>query len=217
MSEVIILGIETSGILCSVAWRQKNRLLLEYNLEVPNNHAIVLPNLVREGLKKLALRTKDIGCIVLTSGPGSFTGLRIGMAYAKGFCYALEAPLIAISNFELLASQVLVNRFPLYTLLDARKGKYYMGVFEKNRQKLSNKLILEGSALLKYIDQKGILIVHEKVNIDDILIKIKMPVFKGRISANILCELGYQKHIEGKQSHLDDIEPLYLQKFAGVA
>ena len=64
MSENIILGIETSGILCSVAWRQKSRLLLEYNCEVPNNHAIVLPNLVTEGLKKLALKPHDISCII---------------------------------------------------------------------------------------------------------------------------------------------------------
>ena len=178
---------------------------------------MILPQLVNEGLKKLTLKPEDISCMVINSGPGSFTGLRISMAYAKGFCYALEIPMIAISNFELLASQVVDNRFPIYTLVDARRGRYYMGVFEKSIEELNKKIIVDGSDLINVLDQQGIIIVHEKINIDDILSKLKMPVFKGHICANILSEMGHQKHKQDKINNLDDLEPLYLQKFAGVA
>ena len=117
MSDHLVLGIETSGILCSVAWWQNGSVLLEYNLEKKNEHAVLLAALVERGFNELKIDHNTVTHVAVGSGPGSFTGLRIGMSYAKGFCFGHNIPLIPVTNFELLSDLAEDNKFPIYTFV----------------------------------------------------------------------------------------------------
>jgi tRNA threonylcarbamoyladenosine biosynthesis protein TsaB len=218
MSKQIILGIETSGILCSVAWWQNGSVLLEYSIERKNEHAVILAALVEKGLKELAIYATDVSRVVVGSGPGSFTGLRIGMSYAKGFCYGQSLPLIPVTNFELLSDCVEENVYPIYTLIEAGKGNYYTGVFNRDRSILEEKTVNSLSQLRRNISGEGIVVVHEESSVGyfsqsfDKAIKI----INGQYSAAKLCKLGNSKFKKGWQANLNEIEPFYLQAFAGV-
>jgi tRNA threonylcarbamoyladenosine biosynthesis protein TsaB len=214
----LVVGIETSNVVCSVAWWQQGEVLLEYNIESPNNHATLLPKLFTEGLTIIHCEPDDIGLICVTSGPGSFTGLRIGMSYAKGLCYGLRKPIISVSNFELLAYQAPKNALPIYTLIDARHDRAYMGIFQKDQKTLSSKSIIPKSQFEDTIIKDCFLVVHNKYKLDDRLLqKYKNRVIYGKFDMNLLCQLGYQKFVNGMQDNLVMLEPLYIQPFAGIA
>jgi len=218
MNNQLLLGIETSGILCSVAWWQSGSVLLEYNLEKKNEHATILAAFVEKGFKELEIDPKEVTHVALGSGPGSFTGLRIGMSYAKGFCYGYNIPLIPVTNFEILADCAEENIFPIYTLIEAGKSNYYTGIFNREKWNLDEKNVFSVSQLEDNISDSGIIIVHEEnsrgyfTQYFDRAVRI----VDGQYSAAKLCELGYKKLQKDQLLKLNEIEPLYLQAFAGV-
>jgi tRNA threonylcarbamoyladenosine biosynthesis protein TsaB len=218
MNDPIVLGIETSGILCSVAWWQNNQTLLEYKIEKRNAHATLLANLVEQGLKKLGLSGDSINMVAVGSGPGSFTGLRIGMAYAKGFCLGQDITLIPVTNFEVLAHHARDYKGPVLTLIEARKGYYYTGRFRYGSNIPEEQYLAEGSTLMLNIDPGSKIIVHEEIAPGTLIKSVpnSIPIEKGNYSSAVICAIGYQKYKQKDIMNLDDIEPLYLQPFAGV-
>ena len=219
MNKPVVLGIETSGLLCSVAWWQDNQTLLDFNIEQVNAHATLLADLVAQGQKQLGLAAKDISLVAVGSGPGSFTGLRIGMAFAKGFCYGLDIPAIDVTNFEVLATQARPDLFPVITLIEARKDYYYTGIFPKDRVLLDEKLLLSHKHIGANYHSAGQIVIHEKITSGYFSETYtgSLPVIPGKFSAAIICELGYHKFTGKKIPELGDIEPLYMQSFAGVS
>jgi tRNA threonylcarbamoyladenosine biosynthesis protein TsaB len=218
MSNPIVLGIETSGILCSVAWWQNDAILLEYNLERKNEHAVLLAVFVEKGFKKLGINPAETSYVALGSGPGSFTGLRIGMSYAKGFCYGHDIPLISVTNFEMLADLSEENVYPVYTLIEAGKGNYYTGIFKEDKTRLDEKNVYSVSQLEEKISDTGIIVVHEE-NSQGYLTQVfekAIRIIDGQYSAAKLCSLGYHKLLRGEMNDISDIEPFYLQAFAGI-
>ncbi len=218
MNDPVVLGIETSGILCSVAWWQRNQTLLEYNIEKRNAHATLLASLVEEGLKNLDLSPESINLVAVGSGPGSFTGLRIGMAYAKGFCLGQDIPLIPVTNFEVLAHLAKDHRGPVLTLIEAGKGFYYAGSFPSGSSVPDEQYLAEGSKLIQNIASDSKLIVHEEIARDTLINSVPefIPIEQGNYSAAVICALGYQKYEQKELLNLDEVEPLYLQPFAGI-
>lgn len=108
----MILGVETSGLLCSIAWYENNHILLEYNIEKNQIHSAVLADLFQSGLNYLHKSVNDVSLIAIATGPGSYTGLRIGMSFIKGMCYGKNIPIIGISNFYVLAYNPLLMMVP---------------------------------------------------------------------------------------------------------
>lgn len=99
----ILLGIETSGDTCAVGISRDGRLLLEIAANIRNIHSRELAPFVALALEKAALSTRDISALVLSAGPGSFTGLRIGYSFAKGLAHALAAPVIEVPTLDVWA------------------------------------------------------------------------------------------------------------------
>jgi tRNA threonylcarbamoyladenosine biosynthesis protein TsaB len=218
MSDHLVLGIETSGIRCSVAWWQNGSVLLEYNLDRKNEHGVLLAALVEKGFKELGLNSSGVTHVVIGSGPGSFTGLRIGMSYAKGFCLGHNIPLIPITNFELLSDLAEDGKFPVFTLIEAGKGNYYTGVFKKEKSTLDQKFLSPVSQLEQRVSDNGQVVVHEENSkgfIEQSLSQ-SVTIINGQYSAARLCVLGYEKKISPHKD-LNEIEPLYLQNFAGIS
>jgi len=218
MIDHLVLGIETSGILCSVAWWQNGSALLEYNLEKKNEHAVLLAAFVERGFRELEIDPNTVTHVVIGSGPGSFTGLRIGMSYAKGFCFGYNIPLIPVTNFELLSDLAEDNIFPICTLIEAGKGNYYTGIFNQDKSVLEEKFLSPVTESEQDFPKFGQIIVHEENSNGHIrkLLDRVVKVVDGQYRAERLCSLGYNKHLKGSYLNLNEIEPLYLQTFAGV-
>lgn len=219
MSNHLALGIETSGILCSIAWWQNGSVLLEYNLERKNEHTVILASFVERGLKELEIDPIKITFVAIGSGPGSFTGLRIGMSYAKGFCYGYNIPLIPVTNFEVLSDLAENNKFPVYTLIEAGRGNYYTGIFKHNKSKLDKAYLSHISQLERQIPENSQIIVHEEIakGYFKKFIGRDVQVRDGQYHAARLCALGYDKQLQNPFVNLNEIEPLYLQAFAGAS
>jgi len=218
MSDHLVLGIETSGIRCSVAWWQNGSVLLEYNLDRKNEHGILLAALVEKGFKELGFNSSSVTHVVIGSGPGSFTGLRIGMSYAKGLCLGHNIPLIPVTNFELLSDLAEDEKFPVFTLIEAGKGSYYTGVFKKEKSTLDQKFLSPASQLEQQVSDNGQVVVHEENSKGFIekSLSESVKINNGQYRAARLCVLGYEKKIRPHKD-LNEIEPLYLQKFAGIS
>lgn len=213
---MLILGIETSGILCSVAWMNEGRILLEYNIEMPNVHATLLADLISDGSKKLQIKNRDIHLVAVALGPGSFTGLRIGMSYAKGFCYGLKIPIIGVTNFDILVRQAPVNADQVYTLINAGHDKYYLGFF-KDGINLTSAELITSDQILKKMNKKCIIVINDGTGGDIKGIAQSFPYsIEARYSAGLLCKIAENKLKNKGADDLDKLEPFYLQPFAGV-
>ncbi len=124
----LILSIETSTSVCSAAIHDGGRLLGVAEVHIGQSHAAKLAVLI-DGLQdQTGVALGQLNAIGITSGPGSYTGLRIGTSTAKGLCYALNIPLLAVNTLELMASQVMASNTEgalLCPMIDARRMEVY--------------------------------------------------------------------------------------------
>ena len=134
----LILNIETATKNCSVSISKDGEVvaLKELN-EGKFSHAEKLHSFILDIVREVAIEMHDLDAIAISKGPGSYTGLRIGVSAAKGLCYALEKPLISVPTLEIMALQVPVVKNELVVpLLDARRMEVYSGVFDHNYQQI---------------------------------------------------------------------------------
>ncbi len=134
----MILSIETSTSACSVALHRQGQLLVCIDLLIDQSHSGMLTTLIDNALQSVSKTYKDLTGIAVAAGPGSYTGLRIGIATAKGLCFALNLPLFAVSTLAALTRAVIVNQ-PINNtndvlfcpLLDARRMEVYTALYDK--------------------------------------------------------------------------------------
>ena len=198
-------------MVCSVAWFHSDRILLEYNIEIPNIHATLLAKLVIKGFELLAISPSEIDLVTVATGPGSFTGLRIGMSYAKGFCYGLQKPIKGISNFDVLACSAPINCKKIITVIDARRNNYYMALFSTGSKKIETKRLVAKNELTRYVTEDTIIVANQPVS------DIHLPVIHGRYGAGLICRIGLHTFLEAGADAIESLEPSYMQPFAGVS
>ena len=128
----LLLNIDTATETASVALSQDGKtLLMEFN-EVPKEHAAWLHTAIRRLLDATGFKMRDLSAVAVTSGPGSYTGLRVGMATAKGFCYALNIPLITESTLKVMAfaaREQLTAGDLLCPMIDARRMEVFTAIY----------------------------------------------------------------------------------------
>ena len=215
---MFILGIETSGPRCSVAFVNGETILAEYNFQRTNMHSEILGELVADGLKRTATKADQFDLIAVASGPGSFTGLRIGMAYAKGLAYALNTPILPVSNFDLLAERALPELLPVDVLIDARMNRFYHARFDKIAGFPVFERISDIETLRSTLrDAVQVVVQNNTVTEKLRTTGIKKPhIIESEYQAGILCKIAEKNFARGIRQDLTDLEPKYLQKFAGV-
>ena len=133
----LILCIESSESICSVSLAKEGNVQAYEFVEEPNGHSKHLATLISSITSKNELSLNDLDAVAISGGPGSYTGLRIGAVMAKGICYGLNVPLIALDTLAIMAYQFLnINPFEAGTLLapcvDARRMEVYTGVFDQS-------------------------------------------------------------------------------------
>ena len=217
-----ILHIETSSRNCSVAISDGEKLLCLCE-EVSENYkqSESLHTFVEWALEGAEISLKDLDAVSLGKGPGSYTGLRIGAASAKGFCYGLKVPLIATNSLETMIEPFLGKNYDvIIPLIDARRMEVYCAVFDGN----SGEMISETEAKIldeqsfKEVEGKKILFVGDGAKKAKEILQISGVDFISDVypSAKYLIKKSVEKF---KQKNFEDVayfEPFYLKDFHGV-
>ena len=133
---MVTLGVDTSSKSCSCAIERDGRLLGEFYLNTGLTHSSVLADMVNDLFVRTGTAYSDVDRIVVTEGPGSYTGLRIGMSFVKGMALALDVPCTAVSTLAALAWGAVPFKGVICAALDARVGQYFAALFECDGQKL---------------------------------------------------------------------------------
>ncbi|MBP6127973.1 tRNA (adenosine(37)-N6)-threonylcarbamoyltransferase complex dimerization subunit type 1 TsaB [Flavobacterium sp.] len=133
----LILNIETATKNCSVALSKDGRTLAIREIAEQNfSHAEKLHIFIEELLLETNVTLKEVKAIAVSQGPGSYTGLRIGVSAAKGLCYALSIPLIAVDTLEILARKINISNGIILPMIDARRLEVYSAFFDSNYAKI---------------------------------------------------------------------------------
>lgn len=136
-----LLNLETSTTLCSVAVSKDGMVVFNKQSEDGPSHATLLGQYVEEATAFVRANNMKLDAVAVSCGPGSYTGLRIGVSTAKGLCYALDVPLIAVNTLELLACTLLFDDQTdedalLCPMIDARRMEVYAAIYDRSLQAL---------------------------------------------------------------------------------
>ena len=212
-----ILNIETATRNCSVSVAKdgENVIVKEIATEA-YSHAEKLHVFIREALEEANLSFQDLSAIAVSKGPGSYTGLRIGVSAAKGLCFALEIPLISIDTLEVLALQLNASDGIVVPMIDARRMEVYSAVFDTQTEHL-------GQVKAEIITADSYSGVDEKIHIvGDCQPKIKEVLSAGKFvyhddivypSAREMAAVGFAKFQKSVFEDLAYFEPFYLKDF----
>lgn len=217
-----ILHIESSSKNCSVAV-SKNQELLCLCEERSENYkqSENLHPFVSWALEGAGLSLEDIDAVCLGMGPGSYTGLRIGASSAKGFCFALNIPLIAVNSMETLVEPFLSSGYEVIVpLIDARRMEVYTAVYDGKSGELldaSENLILKEDSFSKY-EGKKVLFVGDGALKAKSLLTISNADYKEEVlpSAQYLIRSAVEKFEKKEFEDIAYFEPFYLKDFQGV-
>lgn len=216
-----ILYLETSSKNCSVAI-SANGKLLSLCEEVSENYkqSESLHTFVEWALEGAELKLKDINAICLGKGPGSYTGLRIGASSAKGFCFGLNIPMVAINSLDALAEPFLNQDYDfIIPLVDARRMEVYCKVFDKlgNEVSPTEAKILDENSFSEYKNSKVVFVGDGATKSKEILQLPNASYEENKYpSAEFLIRKGTE---EVENRNFEDIayfEPFYLKDFHGV-
>ena len=207
---MLILGIDTSTKICTCSiFDSENGVIAETSLSVKKNHSNIVMPIIDNLFKISDLNINDIDKIAVAIGPGSFTGVRIALGIAKGLAMALNKPLIAVNELDILEAIASGNENEIIPLIDARKERVYykyqnkyvddylinlISNFDKNK-----KYIFVGDGAINY---KNIL----KDNLGENA--IILPMYNSFPRASILCELAINK----EEANIYTLEPEYISK-----
>lgn len=132
MNDLTLLGIDTSGKTASVTVCSENTVLAQNTVYTKLTHSQVILPICKDVLKNAGLELSDVDGIVVSAGPGSYTGLRIGIAAVKAICFALNKPCIGISTLESLANNVSFHKGTICAVMTARLDLVYCAVFRSD-------------------------------------------------------------------------------------
>ena len=207
---MLILGIDTSTKICTCSiFDSENGVIAETSLSVKKNHSNIVMPIIDNLFKISELNINDIDKIAVAIGPGSFTGVRIALGIAKGLAMALNKPLIAVNELDILEAIASGNENEIIPLIDARKERVYykyqntyvddylinlISNFDKNK-----KYVFVGDGATNY---ENIL----KDNLGDNA--IILPMYNAFPRASVLCELALNK----EEANIYTLEPEYISK-----
>jgi tRNA threonylcarbamoyladenosine biosynthesis protein TsaB len=218
----VILQIETTTTNCSVAIAKNGcTIAIKEKHDQKYTHAESLHIFIEEALRDASFSLKDIDAVAVSKGPGSYTGLRIGVSSAKGLCFALDKPLISVSTLESLARRLTVADGYIVPMLDARRMEVYTMVVDaafKVKKPVWAEIITETSFKEELAKQKVHFLGNGAPKCKEV-IKNSNAVFHEDIllpSANEMSFMAYEKFKTGNFEDVAYFEPFYLKDFIGT-
>lgn len=206
---MLTLAISTSSKTCSVALLEDDKPIKELNIDNLKTHSENLVPLIDELLKTVNKKVSEIDLIACDVGPGSFTGIRIGISTAKAIAEVNQIPVVSCTSLEGLSYNVEANT--ICSLIDARNNQVYCGIFDKNHKLIKDYLADDINEILKNLPNNEICFVGDGAILHQELLKGIFSEDNNIHSQNIgIC--GFNKYKEGKTETADSIVPMYLRK-----
>jgi len=216
-----VLGIDTSTRCGSVGLINDDRVLSEYHLNIPVTHSERLLEAIEFILKKARCAVEDLDGWAISLGPGSFTGLRIGVSTVKGLALATQKPVAGVPTLDVLASQISPTPYLICPILDARKGEVYTALYRYEEGNLlkreSDYQAIRPEDLVKRIKERTIFIGDAVKTYGDYLqtslsflaifspIPLHLPLGSG------VAKLGFELLQKGEYLDLSTFTPLYVR------
>lgn len=218
-----ILGIDTSTMAASVAVIEDNQLVCEYTINTKKTHSQKLMPMIENMLKESDLNINDIDLIGICVGPGSFTGLRIGMATAKAIAHVNNIPIVGVTSLEMLAGNMNLCDKKICSILDAQRNQVYTAKFEYIGNRLvqiNDTDVLEIDKLINEISasEDDYILIGEAVYKYEEKLKdienISIPSPSHNVTkASSLCSIALEKYNQGENiESCYTINPMYIRK-----
>jgi len=216
----LILSLETATKVCSVALHNNGELLGIREQSGDYSHSELLNKFIAELLEETAITFEQLDAIAVSKGPGSYTGLRIGVSTAKGFCYALNIPLIAVDTLKamsLRAFNYINKEAAIYLpLIDARRMEVYSGAFDGNQKSITSIVakIIDEESFSEFEGQEVYYFGDGAVKCKELFSKLNFTlldtIFPSAAEIGILAELSFKKLLFEDVAYF---EPYYLKDF----
>ncbi|MCR4691152.1 MAG: tRNA (adenosine(37)-N6)-threonylcarbamoyltransferase complex dimerization subunit type 1 TsaB [Lachnospiraceae bacterium] len=221
---MLLAAIESSGQVASVAILRDETLVAEYSIDYKKTHSTTLLPMLEEIVERTEIQLSDLDAIAVSSGPGSFTGLRIGSATAKGLGLALDIPLVEVPTLEALAYQFFGSPQLICPMMDARRGQVYTGLYRFSEKgeltTIFPQAAIQAEQIIEKINEMGesVVFLGDGVGVYRQLIEEKCKVsylfapphmIKQRAGALAALAAVYLK--EGKTISADLHKPEYLR------
>lgn len=215
----IILNLETATTNCSVSIAQNGRLLALKEDDSPGySHSEQLHVFIEDSLREAKFERSDLDAIAVSRGPGSYTGLRIGVSAAKGLCFALDLPLLSVATLQSLAHRAETTTFDfIIPVLDARRMEVYSAVYDKNYNEIreTRAEIIEPDSFKEYSKKGKVLLIGSGAEKCMNILKDANFSFETEAvpSARQMCELSHRVYENGAFEDNAYFEPYYLKDF----
>jgi len=211
-----ILSVETSGKVCAVALTEDNNLIKEEIIEDENTHSVKLMPLVDKLLKETNTNINDIDLFACDIGPGSFTGIRIGVSTIKAFLDVTNKKAVGVSSLEILAESV--KDGIVCSLIDAKNQNVYCGIFEKDKNECKQIEELKFDNInniinsVKNINKKIIFVGDGSIAYKD-MIECELENAKiledSKLNARNIGQIAFRKKEQAVDTH--NLKPIYLR------
>ena len=217
-----ILAVDTSATAASVAVAEENKLIGEFSINTALTHSQTLMPMVDELLKNTGLSVNDIDAVAVNAGPGSFTGVRIGVAAVKGIAFPKNLPCVSVSTLESMAYNLLGYDCVVCSVMDARCSQVYNALFKVNGYTVTQMTDDRALSLtdlkleLQNIREKIVLVGDGAVLcskfLDSELENVMLAPFNNRIqTASSVAYAAFEKINNGETLTADELMPVYLR------
>lgn len=222
----LILHIETATDTCSAALSNNGKLITLKETVKTRSHASLLTVFIDEILKENKIAVADLDAVAASKGPGSYTGLRIGVATAKGLCYGAGKPLISVNTLQSMCATFLLNKKPEFgflfcPLIDARRMEVYFALFDNDLRFVESTaaVVLDETFLANYLKKTKIYFFGDGAEkLKPLLANNTNAIFETDFfpSAKGMIELAERKFNSNEFEDMAYFEPFYLKDFVGV-
>jgi tRNA threonylcarbamoyladenosine biosynthesis protein TsaB len=219
----LLLNIDTSGSNASIALALDGMVIAESSNSEQRDHASWIHQAINEILLANQFTAADLSAIAVTIGPGSYTGLRVGLATAKGFCYALNIPLITENTLRVMALRASTNgvedNLPGYEffipMIDARRMEVFTAVYDKNLNEIVSPqaMVLDRGSFQNYLTDQTLFFGSGAGKFHELLIETEAGFLQIESNASDLSKLSYDKFLNKSFSDIVYSDPLYLKEF----
>jgi tRNA threonylcarbamoyladenosine biosynthesis protein TsaB len=216
-----ILNFDTATKNCSVSISKLGQVVAFEELNSEGySHGEKLHVFIENVMEQAKIEFSDLAAVCVGKGPGSYTGLRIGVSAAKGICFALDIPLISLETLAVLASAVSVTAGVVVPMLDARRLEVFSKVYDFKGQELrdTEAQVIDASSFSEYLTQGKVTFLGDGAEKCKTLIQHKNAVFVDDCfpSAKDMATLSYDKFLANQFEDVAYFEPYYLKDFVGV-
>ena len=218
---MIVVGLETSSASAGIAVIRDQEVMADATLEIGAVYAEQLPAILERTMGELDLQWSAVDGFAISIGPGSYTGLRVGLSLVKGLAYVTKRPVAAVPTLDAIAFQVPFSRYPVHVLTDARRGQVYearyetgegrparlsdhrVGLLEDVVASIEDTVVLVGSGVDAY-RTRIVASLGDRARF--------APPGTGRLLASSTAFLGMDRLMRDEHASLNELEPLYLRR-----